>query len=70
MQHGDKINLATGRSGLILDVVVETGNPADAERFLPMSSATLRLMASRHAKSRATAAMPAPPTSPRPRRLA
>src|SRR2546423_9486833 len=25
-----------GRSGLILDVVVETGNPADAERFLPM----------------------------------
>ena len=36
MQYGHKINLATGRSGLILDVVVETGNPADAERFLPM----------------------------------
>jgi len=35
-QYGHKLNLATGKSGLILDVVVETGNPADAERFLPM----------------------------------
>jgi IS5 family transposase len=33
---GHKLNLATGRSGLILDVVIEAGNPADAERFLPM----------------------------------
>ena len=30
VQYGHKINLAIGRSGLILDVVVETGNPADA----------------------------------------
>jgi IS5 family transposase len=36
VQYGHKINLATARSGLILDVVVETGNPADADRFLPM----------------------------------
>ena len=36
VQCGHKLNLVTGRSGLILDVVVETGNPADAERFLPM----------------------------------
>ena len=36
MQYGDKLNLVTGPSGLILDVVVEAGNPADAERFLPM----------------------------------
>lgn len=36
IQYGHKINLSTGRSGLILDVVVEVGNPADAERFLPM----------------------------------
>ena len=36
MQYGHKLNLVTGRSGLILDVVVETGNPADAERFVPM----------------------------------
>jgi IS5 family transposase len=36
VQYGHKLNLTTGRSGLILDVVVEAGNPADAERFLPM----------------------------------
>ena len=36
MQYGHKLNLATGKSGLILDVVIEAGNPADAERFLPM----------------------------------
>ena len=36
VHYGHKINLATGRSGLILDVVVEAGNPADAERFLPL----------------------------------
>ena len=36
VQYGHKLNLATGNSGLILDVVIEAGNPADAERFLPM----------------------------------
>src|SRR5262245_35160811 len=36
VQYGHKLNLATGKSGLILDIVIETGNPADAERFLPM----------------------------------
>ena len=36
VQYGHKLNLVTGKSGLILDVVVEAGNPADAERFLPM----------------------------------
>src|SRR5882724_10528582 len=30
------LNLASGRSGLILDVVIEAGNPADSARFLPM----------------------------------
>lgn len=34
--YGHKINLATGKSGLVLDVVVESGNPADSERCLPM----------------------------------
>ena len=34
--YGHKINLATGRSGLVLDVVVEDGNPADSMRCLPM----------------------------------
>jgi len=34
--YGHKLNLTTGKSGLILDVVIEAGNPAHAERFLPM----------------------------------
>ena len=36
VHYGHKLNLTTGRSGMILDVVIETGNPADSERFLPM----------------------------------
>jgi len=36
VQYGHKLNLVTGKSGLILDLVIKTGNPADAERFLPM----------------------------------
>ena len=36
IQYGHKLNLSTGRSGLILDVVIEDGNPADSEQFLPM----------------------------------
>ena len=34
--YGHKLNLTTGPSGLILDLVVEAGNPADSERLLPM----------------------------------
>jgi transposase, IS5 family len=34
--YGHKLNLTSGRSGLILDLVIETGNPADSERFVPM----------------------------------
>jgi IS5 family transposase len=37
VQYGHKLNLVTGKSGLILDIVIETGNPADTERFLPMA---------------------------------
>lgn len=36
VQYGHKLNLTTGKSGLILDLVIETGNPADSERLLPM----------------------------------
>lgn len=36
VQYGHKLNLSTGRSGLVLDVVIEHGNPADAERLLPL----------------------------------
>jgi len=34
--YGHKLNLVTGKSGLVLDVVIEAGNPADSERLLPM----------------------------------
>ena len=36
VQYGHKLNLATGKSGMILDIVVEEGNPADAACFVPM----------------------------------
>jgi IS5 family transposase len=36
IQYGHKLNLTSGKSGLIMDVVIEEGNPADAERFMPM----------------------------------
>lgn len=36
VQYGHKLNLTTGKSGLVLDAVIESGNPADSERLLPM----------------------------------
>src|SRR3954467_14879270 len=36
VQYGHKLNLTTGRSGLILDLVIEAGNPADSDRLMPM----------------------------------
>lgn len=36
IQYGHKLNLMTGPSGLVLDVVIEDGNPADTDRFIPM----------------------------------
>jgi transposase, IS5 family len=36
VEYGHKLNLTTGRSGLILDLVIEAGNPADSERLLAM----------------------------------
>jgi IS5 family transposase len=35
-KYGHKLNLSTGRSGMILDLVIEAGNPADSDRLLPM----------------------------------
>src|SRR4029453_10018822 len=35
-EYGHKLNLTTGRSGMILDLAIEKGNPADRERLLPM----------------------------------
>ena len=36
VQYGHKLNLSTGRSDLVLDVVIEAGNPADTDRLIPM----------------------------------
>src|SRR3954469_7562847 len=36
VDYGHKLNLTTGKSGLILDLVIEAGNPADSDRLLPM----------------------------------
>ena len=36
VDYGHKLNLTTGKSGLMLDLVIEAGNPADRERLLPM----------------------------------
>jgi IS5 family transposase len=35
-EYGQKLNLTTGRSGMILDLVIEAGNSADSNRLLPM----------------------------------
>jgi transposase, IS5 family len=35
-EYGHKLNLTSGRSGMVLDLVIEAGNPADSERLLPM----------------------------------
>jgi len=36
VEYGHKLNLTAGRSGMILDLVIEAGNPADSEQLLPM----------------------------------
>ena len=36
IQYGHKLNLSTGRSGRVLDGVIESGNPVDSEQFIPM----------------------------------
>ena len=34
--YGHKLNFSTGRSGMVLSVVIESGNPADSDQFIPM----------------------------------
>ena len=36
IQYGHKLNRRSGKSGLSRDVVIESGNPADTDRLLPM----------------------------------
>ena len=57
VHYGHKLNLTSGKSGMILDVVIEAGNPADAERLLPMLERHIEYL------------RPATPTDGRRRRL-
>lgn len=36
IQYGHKLNITTGKSGLVLDLQIEQGNPADTARLCPM----------------------------------
>jgi IS5 family transposase len=67
VQYGHKLNLTTGKSGLILDVVIETGNLADAERLCRCSIGISPAPARRRGKPPPMVATPAAPISPPPR---
>ena len=69
--YGHKINLATGRSGLVLDVVVEDGNPADSARCrCRCSGGTSSITAWRRRGPPSMAATPRARISRQPRRWA
>jgi len=70
VQYGHKLNLTTGRSGLILDLVIEAGNPADSERFLPMLKRHIAFYGEAPRQSAADGVSPAVTISPRRRPLA
>jgi transposase, IS5 family len=36
IQYGHKVTLSSGKSALVLDAVIEVGNPPDTTRFVPM----------------------------------
>lgn len=46
IQYGHKLNLTSGKSGLILDLVIESGNPADSDQLLPMLDRHINLYGS------------------------
>jgi transposase, IS5 family len=35
-KYGHKFNITMGKHGMVLDVVIEEGNPADSNGLLPM----------------------------------
>lgn len=41
VQYGHKLNLTTGKKGLVVDASIESGNPSDIERYLPMIERTI-----------------------------
>jgi transposase, IS5 family len=65
--YGHKLNLTTGRSGLILDVVIEAGNPADSERLLPMLERHIAFYGRAPRQAAADGSLPAATTWVRPR---
>src|SRR4051812_50155729 len=56
VRYGHKLNLTTGRSGLILDLVIEASNPADSDRLMPMLERRVRRWRTRLRQSRRTRA--------------
>ncbi len=62
--YGHKLTLTTGRSGLILDLIIEDGNPSDAERFIPILDRHIELYKK---PPRQMAPMPATTTCSRPK---
>ncbi len=59
VQYGHKVNLCSGRSGLVPAAVVEAGNPPDSPRCLPMIERHSEFYESPPERWRATAATPA-----------
>jgi hypothetical protein len=57
-----QLNLTTGKDGMILDLVVETGNPADKERFMPMLERHIGTWGQASLQAAAMAALPAATT--------
>ena len=65
VQYGHKLNLTTGRTGLIVDLVIEAGNPADSERSFPCSNVISPSTARRPDRHPPMAASPAATASRR-----
>ena len=59
VQYGHKLNLTTGRSGLILDLVIEAGNPADSDRLMPMLERHIALYGAAPRQAAADGGLPA-----------
>ena len=71
VDYGHKLNLTTGQSGLILDLVVEAGNPADSDRLLADARASHRAsMARRRVRLAADGGYASRDNLTRPRRAA
>jgi hypothetical protein len=63
VHYGHKLSLTTGRSGLMLDLVIETGKPGGQRAAAADAGALHRVsMAKRRVKQRPTAALPAATT--------